>query len=153
MARKDKKIAVAREQRQADIPAEKKLWSILRNRALAGFKFRRQHPIGPYVVDFACPECKLVVELDGESHLDRRNMDEVRTRLIQSEGWKVIRFWNSEVYDDFEAVQEVIYRECIERTTERTPPSPPAPLPPPILVLQAPSKTGRGERGGKTRSI
>src|SRR4051794_33133542 len=61
MARPPKKISLARAQRQAPIPAEKRLWRALRDRALGGFKFRRQHPIGPYVVDFACVQCSLIV--------------------------------------------------------------------------------------------
>jgi very-short-patch-repair endonuclease len=136
MARPDKKINLARAQRQAHIPAEKLLWRALRNRAFAGFKFRRQHPIGPYVVDFACPGCKLVVEIDGESHLSRRREDERRTTLLESEGWLVLRFWNTEIYDDFEPVKEMIYRTCVARAgdSEGAPPSPPAPLPPPTSV-------------------
>src|SRR5215207_5775667 len=122
MAREGKRIDLAREQRKSDIPAEKRLWAALRNRRLAGFKFRRQHPIGRFTVDFACPECNLVVEIDGESHLENRNQDEQRTKEIEQAGWHVIRFWNTDVYDDFEVVVEAIYRACIERTSERLTP-------------------------------
>ena len=65
-----RKINLARAQRQAPIPAEKLLWKALRNREFAGFKFRRQHPIGPYVVDFACVECKLIVEENARRMLN-----------------------------------------------------------------------------------
>jgi very-short-patch-repair endonuclease len=144
-----KKINLARTQRQAPIPAEKLLWQALRNREFAGFKFRRQHPIGPYVVDFACIEAKLVVEIDGETHLASKQEDEKRTKLLESEGWRVLRFWNSEVYDDFEPLKEMIYRTCVERTSESAPPSPPAPLPPPTLWLQTTRRFRRGERGDR----
>ncbi len=146
---REKKIPLAGAQRQALIPAEKLLWKSLRNREFAGYKFRRQHPIGPYVVDFACVEAKLVVELDGESHLTRRREDEKRTTKLEAEGWLVLRLWNTEVYDDLEAVKEMIYRTCIDRTSETSPPSPPAPLPPPTTSLQTTSRSRRRERGAR----
>ena len=118
MAREGKRTKLARAQRQAPIPAEKRLWKALRNRALGGFKFRRQHPIGPYVVDFACPDCKVVVEIDGESHLSHREKDSQRTMVLESGGWYVLRFWNTEIYDDFEPVKELIYRTCRKRGSE-----------------------------------
>src|SRR5262245_49634686 len=101
-----RKTETARSLRKADVPAQTRLWRALRNRALDGFKFRRQHPITPYFADFACVECLLVVELDGESHLTAKVTDERRTSHLQSKGWQVIRFWNTEVYDDLEAVVE-----------------------------------------------
>ncbi|MBI3408290.1 MAG: endonuclease domain-containing protein [Planctomycetes bacterium] len=116
------------------MPAEALLWRELRNRRLGGFKFRRQHPVGAYVADFACVECKLVVELDGESHLSRKPRDQVRTTSLESEGWQVLRFWNTEVYDDTEAVKQSIYNACIGCTRRAAPP--PAPLPPPTTVQQ-----------------
>src|SRR5688500_6515882 len=116
MAREGKRIGTARAQRQAPVPAQMLLWRALRNRALGGFKFRRQHPIGPYVVDFACAECKVVIELDGVSHLTRTQKDKDRTAFLEGEGWRVMRFWNNEVYDDFDPVKEAIFRACTERT-------------------------------------
>jgi very-short-patch-repair endonuclease len=92
------------------------LWRILRNRLAGGFKFRRQHPVGSYIVDFACVACKLAVEVDGESHLSRRRYDEQRTRFLEASGWRVLRFWNTEIYDDLEPVQEAIYQECVLRS-------------------------------------
>ena len=145
---REKKISLARAQRRAQIPAEKLLWKALRNREFAGFKFRRQHPIGAYVVDFACVEAKLIVEIDGESHLSSRREDERRTIMLEAEGWLVLRFWNTEVYDELEPVKEAIYRVCVQRTSD-APPSPPAPLPPPATRLQATSRSRRGERGGR----
>jgi very-short-patch-repair endonuclease len=69
-----KHVRLAKSLRKRVVPAEALLWKALRNRALGGFKFRRQHPIDSYVVDFACVECKLAVELDGQSHLNRRSL-------------------------------------------------------------------------------
>jgi very-short-patch-repair endonuclease len=95
------------------------LWKALRNRALGGYKFRRQHPIGPYVVDFACVDCKLVIEVDGQTHLPRKSADEKRAQLLEKEGWCVIRFWNTEIYEELEPVKEAIYRQCVARAKAR----------------------------------
>ena len=125
MARDRRRIRLAQSLRKKVVPAEALLWKALRNRALAGFKFCRQHPIGPYVVDFVCVECKLVVELDGVSHLPRKNADQERTRFLEAAGWYVMRFWNTEVYEDLEPVKEALYRQCVARRTLGGPPSPP----------------------------
>lgn len=119
MARSRKRINLARALRQRDVPAEVLLWKALRNRALGGFKFRRQHPIGGYIVDFACVECKVIVELDGKSHLHAQVADRMRARTIEAEGWLMLRFWNTEVYEDFEPVREAIYAECVRRGKSR----------------------------------
>ena len=104
-----------RPHRQHNVPAEKILWAEVRHRSLGGFKFRRQHPLGRFVTDFACVERKVVVELDGESHLDRTQEDQQRTKWLESEGWLVIRFWNNEIYDELEEVKEAIYQGCMKR--------------------------------------
>jgi len=75
----------------------------LRDRQCAGFKFRRQHVVGPFIVDFFCASCSLGVEIDGETHLGRERADFKRQRFLETEGLKVLRFWNTEVYDDLEA--------------------------------------------------
>ena len=116
MARGPKRIPLARSLRKRPVPAEALLWKVLRNRTLAGYKFRRQHPIGPFVVDFACVECKLVVELDGPSHLPRKEPDALRSQFLETEGWSVIRFWNTDIYEHLEPVKEAIYRECVARS-------------------------------------
>jgi very-short-patch-repair endonuclease len=113
MPRGPKRIRLAQSLRKTKVPAETLLWKVLRNRTLAGFKFRRQHPIGPYVADFACVAYKLIVEVDGVSHLEPKN-DQVRSTFLKEAGWWVLRFWNTEIYDDLEAVQEAIYRKCME---------------------------------------
>src|SRR5690348_9617312 len=76
--------------------AERRLWSLLRGRKLAGYKFRRQHPLGPFILDFASYKYQLAVEADGGQHADSEQ-DERRTRWIESHGWRVIRFWNNEI--------------------------------------------------------
>ena len=124
MARPPKRVDHAKQMRQNAVPAETLLWKALRNRALGGFKFRRQHPIGTYVVDFACVECKVLVEADGESHLTRAAADQQRTRFLISEGWSVLRFWNTQIYDELDAVKEAIYAECLRRARPKEPPSP-----------------------------
>jgi very-short-patch-repair endonuclease len=124
MLASSRKIELARSLRKQDVPTERRLWGALRNRALAGFKFRRQHPMGEYIVDFACVECMVIVEADGLSHVNNRRLDLRRTKAIQNPGWLVLRFWNTEIYDDVDAVKEAIYRECIRRRGDAVPPSP-----------------------------
>ena len=77
-------------------PAERKLWSVIRNDQL-GCNFRRQHAIGNYIPDFVCIEKKLIIELDGSQHLEQQAYDQERTKQLNSLGYKVIRFWNNEV--------------------------------------------------------
>lgn len=104
--------------------AEMRLWSKLRSRQVAGAKFRRQHPLGPYVLDFVCLERTLVIELDGGQHAEPAQAahDEGRTYYLEAEGFEVLRFWNNEVLENIEGVWDTI---CV-RLTQR--PSPPGPL-------------------------
>jgi len=90
--------------------AEKRRWRELREFGLPQ-RFRRQHPIGRYVVDFACPAAKLVIELDGGQHALRTNADELRSRQIARRGYRVIRFWNGDVMQNLAGVLETIRRE------------------------------------------
>jgi very-short-patch-repair endonuclease len=86
------------------------LWQHLRGRKLQGFKFRRQQPLGNYVVDFVCPEAMLVIEVDGGQHGQDQNLsaDRARTRFLTGAGYRVLRFWNSDVSLNIEgAVMEV----------------------------------------------
>jgi very-short-patch-repair endonuclease len=93
--------------RDATIP-ERLLWSALRDRP-GGYRFRRQHPIGPFVVDFCCPEARLVIEVDGETHEDQAAYDEQRTRwLAEQKDYDVLRIGNDEVLKDLEGVYESI---------------------------------------------
>ncbi len=98
----------ARGLRRAMTDAEQLLWRHLRNRQLSGFKFRRQHEIGHYIVDFACAETLLIVELDGGQHADQVVYDERRTLQLQAMGYRVLRFWNNDVLLDIESVLTVI---------------------------------------------
>ncbi|MFL6580817.1 MAG: endonuclease domain-containing protein [Burkholderiales bacterium] len=80
--------------RKNQTDAESRLWQRLRNRQLEDCKFRRQHGFQPYIVDFVCLEKKLIVEVDGGQHMANSKSDEQRTKFLESQGFKVIRFWN-----------------------------------------------------------
>jgi very-short-patch-repair endonuclease len=99
----------ARDLRKNLTDAEKQLWGKLRLRQIEGLKFRRQFSIGRYIVDFACPERKLVVEVDGGQHAEQESYDSERTRWLESQGYRVMRFWNNEVLTNLESVMESIY--------------------------------------------
>jgi very-short-patch-repair endonuclease len=88
--------------------AEQKLWSRLRKRQLDGFQFRRQYAIGPFFVDFICLEAKLVIEVDGSQHADREAQDQSRSAFLRINGYRALRFWNSEVMSDVDSVVERI---------------------------------------------
>ena len=90
--------------------AEKVLWRLLRNRSLGGAKFRRQCPIGRFVVDFACLESRLVVEADGGQHAASET-DATRTAWLESRGFRVLRFWNRDILENPEGVAATILRE------------------------------------------
>jgi very-short-patch-repair endonuclease len=104
------KLLFSRELRKRQTDAEEKLWFWLRRRHVADCKFRRQHPIGPYIVDFACIQRWLVVELDGGHHLEHLEYDERRTVYLEEFGWQVVRFWDDAVLNETEAVVEHIFR-------------------------------------------
>ena len=101
----------ARRLRKQSTDAERTLWRLLRNRQLDGRKFRRQVPLGPYIVDFFCHERSLVIEIDGGQHQARAAADRARTRRLEAQGYRVIRFWNNEVLREPEAVQAAILAE------------------------------------------
>ena len=105
----------ARKLRQNATDAERALWQQLRAARLDGHKFRRQAPIGRYIVDFVCFEARLVVEVDGGQHADRQRQDAQRTAWLASQGFRVLRFWNTEVLGHMEAVKEVMARACAEK--------------------------------------
>ena len=88
--------------------AERLIWCRLRNRGLYGHKFRRQHPVGPYVVDFVCIEERLVVEIDGGQHAEQAARDEMRSVFLKAKGYRVLRFWNNEVMANIEGVLAAI---------------------------------------------
>ena len=115
----------ARELRQQASTPERLMWG---GRRLDGIKFRRQHPIGPYVADFYCAAAKLVIELDGDSHIGRADADERRQRFIEDQGFMVIRFSNEDVLRTPDAVAETIWRE-VERLKQADAAPSPRPSP------------------------
>ncbi len=94
----------ARKLRQNMTPAEKRLWSALRNKQLEGLRFRRQHPVDNFILDFYCPSYKLVIEVDGEIHSDRTDYDDARTDQLAEYGYTVLRFSNERVMNDLPQV-------------------------------------------------
>lgn len=100
--------AAAKRLRKSMTPAEQKLWQALRASRFSGLKFRRQHPVGNFIVDFFCPKHKLVIELDGCVYDQQQNYDIARTEKFHSYGYRVIRFHNEEVLANLEAVLEQI---------------------------------------------
>ncbi len=98
----------ARELRHSMTDAEQYLWRHLRMRQIRGLKFRRQHSCGCYILDFACVEVKLAIEVDGGQHGERINQDAARTIVLESQGCKVLRFWNNEVLEEIASVLAVI---------------------------------------------
>ena len=108
--------------------AERRLWSILRNRRLSGYKFRRQHPIGPFIADFACIGHRLIIEADGSQH-DESVADEHRTARLARQGWRVVRFWNNDILANPAGVAQAIVAALEEvphppDASRRAPPSP-----------------------------
>ena len=106
-------IEAARSLRKNMTDTEQMAWHCLRRKQLGGFRFRRQHPIERFVLDFYCCEAKLAIELDGGQHNepDARLRDNERTEFLQHRGIRVIRFWNSEVLENLEGVLQKIYAE------------------------------------------
>ena len=100
-----------RQLRKASPEAEQRLWYLLRDRRLGGFKFRRQHRIGRYYVDFVCLEQRLVIEADGGQHVERAGYDAARTHYLEWKGFRVLRFWNHEVLREQDQVLDVVLRE------------------------------------------
>ena len=100
-------------------PAERLLWDRLHNRQLGGYKFRRQHPLGPFIADFHCADARLVVEIDGGVHLATSEHDEERTRQFNSYGYRVIRFTYSEVEQNLTKVLTSIQDACTKEETEK----------------------------------
>jgi very-short-patch-repair endonuclease len=95
--------------RKETIPEEKRLWEYLRREKL-GVKFRRQHALCAYIVDFCCIKRRLIIELDGSQHLDQRKYDEERTAQLESLGYRTLRFWNHEIMEEIERVLKTIKR-------------------------------------------
>ena len=114
----------AKAMRQEPTPAEAAVWQLIRNRRLAGFKFRRQHPFGPFILDCYCPAAEVVVELDGDTHTtpEEQSRDAERTRYLVEQGVLVLRYWNTEVAAEPDLIAEQIAGICAERVTQRRKP-------------------------------
>ena len=100
---------LAKALRKGMTDAEWLLWRHLRNRELGGWKFRRQYPVGPFIVDFICLEKNLVIEVDGGQHAENEELDLQRSAYLNKMGYQVLRFWNNEVLQETEAVLEAIF--------------------------------------------
>ena len=100
-------VSRARTMRRTITEAETLLWRRLRNQQVEGLKFRRQHPVGRYIADFACEELRLIIEADGSQHAENA-YDERRTEWLEENGWTVLRFWNNEVTGNMDGVLQAI---------------------------------------------
>jgi very-short-patch-repair endonuclease len=102
--------------RKSDTEAERRLWERLRSRRLGGFKFVRRLPVGPYIADFACRECKLIVEVDGATHSSDEEVshDARRSDFLEAQGYRVMSFWNDAIYKNLDDVLDAIF-QALER--------------------------------------
>ncbi len=116
-------IERARQLRRVETWAERLMWRWLRDRRFRGYKFRRQHPIGIYYLDFFCEEAALNVELDGSQHgfPDQRKHDSAREKFLQSLGIKTLRFWNSHLRRNAQSIRETIFKELQSRAPHQLP--------------------------------
>ncbi len=112
----------AREMRRGPTAAEKLLWAELRRKNIGGARFRRQHPLFGFIPDFCCVECRIIIELDGDSHADSVEYDAWRTGKLARRGFRVLRFRNDEVKDDLEGVMKRIGK-AIRRQRQTPPPA------------------------------
>lgn len=109
------KTVKARKLRKNMTEQERKLWQFLRKKSIDGLKFRRQYPIGNYIVDFICNEKKLIIEIDGGQHNEDKNIayDKERTKFIENKGYRVIRFWNCDIDNNIEGVYHAILQQLL----------------------------------------
>jgi very-short-patch-repair endonuclease len=126
-------VANARKLRRDMTDAERLLWAQLRGHRLTDLHFRRQVPLGPFIVDFVAHEPKVVVELDGSHHAEHAHAlsDVARDAWLVQQGYLVLRFWNHEIFTELEVVKATIYARCVERLPANhplnSPPSQPSP--------------------------
>jgi len=111
----DRLANLAKSLRKRQTDAGKLLWWHLRSKQSDGLKFRRQEPIGPFIADFVCFEKRLVIELDGGQHAVEKEKDRQREGWLHKEGFRILRFWNTEVLQNIEGVVEIIRRACLRR--------------------------------------
>jgi very-short-patch-repair endonuclease len=103
----------AKKLRRNPTRAESLLWNKIRAKQIEGIKFRRQQPIGNYIVDFVSFEKKIIIELDGGQHAKAKKKDSKRDKLLTENGFTVLRFWNNDIFNNLEGVLEVISKKCI----------------------------------------
>ena len=118
----------ARALRRRMTDAERLLWRHLRNRELGGWKFRRQYPVGPFIVDFICVEKNVVIEVDGGQHAENEALDIQRSAYLNKMGYRVLRFWNNEVLQETEAVLTAIFAILANGKQNSPSPQPSPPL-------------------------
>jgi len=108
-------VGFARKLRIKQTDVERLLWRYLRSKRMANLKFRRQEPIGKYIVDFVCFEKKIVIELDGSQHIESNNSekDRERDKWLSNEGFLVLRFWDNDIFKNLEGVLEAIREKCL----------------------------------------
>lgn len=116
---------LAKQLRREQTPAEARLWQQLRGQRLNGLGFRRQHPVGRFILDFYCPAARLVIEVDGDTHAEQEAYDADRTKWLQEQGYQVIRFSNREIYEQMGAVLEEIAAAAEKGCAPGTPPRDP----------------------------
>jgi very-short-patch-repair endonuclease len=156
---RDRATAKARRLRRRQTDAEALLWARLRNRALSGWKFRRQYALGPYVADFICLEACLIVEIDGGQHATRREADARRTAWLHARGFRVLRLWNHDLLANLDGALQVIEAAVATPSPSRC--RGPLPLPqagegrrprpanprPPAAATRAGDRSGNGNSG------
>ena len=142
----------ARSLRNHATDTERHLWRYLRDHQLGGHRFRRQVPIGNYIADFACLEAKLIIELDGGQHQEQAGYDARRDMQMEAQGFRVLRFWDNQVFRETQAVLEVILRVLGEQASLQS--ACPHPSPPPRYaqgreLKPLPPQAGEGWDGGE----
>ena len=116
-------VAAARKLRRNMSDVEQTLWNRIRDKQIEEFRFRRQRPMGRYVVDFVCLDAKLIVELDGGQHADQIEADKMRTEFLEALGFAVMRFWNNEVIENIDGVLERIREQLLQRANSNSTPT------------------------------
>lgn len=106
-------IQRSRELRQNSTDVERIVWRELRSRRFEGYKFRRQFPIDPCIVDFCCLRRRLIIELDGGQHAEHEKQDRARTEFLEKQGYRVLRFWNTDVLTKKEAIMDIILNALV----------------------------------------
>ena len=119
MANSRNLLTFARELRQNQTEAEKTIWGKLKGKQIEDVKFRRQQPIGPYIVDFVCFKRRIIIEIDGGQHTEKkvRRKDEERRLWLEERGYKILRFWDNEVLKNIDGVLQII-KGVLEQSSE-----------------------------------